>query len=113
MKIDELRSLREQILADVTPLVAENTAGGPDGFALLLRLIQSGNAADEIYRKAYDSAKSIEDKGERLDALMSLLDEVDVDIDQQTSTEPEVGGSAAESTSSELPQDNAAPSEQY
>ncbi len=90
MNIDELQALREEILADVTPLVVDDSPNGPDKFALLLRLIQSGRASGDVYKKAYASAKEIQDTGERLDALMSLLDEIDVDIDQQTdSEEPE------------------------
>ncbi|MDD3035827.1 MAG: hypothetical protein PHO93_02825 [Candidatus Saccharimonadaceae bacterium] len=82
MNKEELLSLREKILQDVMPLVIDNEQNGVDRFDLLIRLIHAGNASSEIYRRAYDSAKAIEDNGERLDALMSLLDEIEFDVNQ-------------------------------
>jgi ribosomal protein L12E/L44/L45/RPP1/RPP2 len=61
------------------PLVLDTSVNGGDRFSLLLRLIQAGNASEEVYRRAYESAQQIEDANERLDALISLLDEVDFD----------------------------------
>ena len=88
-----LLSLRQQILGDIMPLVLESAEVGADRFALLLRLIQAGNATGEIYKRAYESAKAIEDKDEQLDALLSLIDEIDFDTSRQDS---ESGVSAEE-----------------
>lgn len=75
MDKDQLRSLRTQILNDITPLASEVDVT-PDSFDVLLRIIQSGGATSDIYTKAYASAKLIQDKEQRLQALVSLLDEV-------------------------------------
>ena len=80
MNKDELIQLRERLLAEITPLVVENADNGADRFSLLLRIIQSGRATKDIYTKAFESAFAIDDVGEKLDALMALLDEVEVDI---------------------------------
>lgn len=82
MNKDELIALREQLLAEITPLVIENVGDGADRFSLLLRIIQSGHATEDIYTKAFKSAHAIEDTAEKLDALMALLDEVEVDLDR-------------------------------
>jgi len=82
MNDDQLISMRDNILKDIVPLVLENSQNGSDRFDLLLRIIQFGGANSEIYSRAYESAKLIEEKGERLEALLSLLDEIDFEVNQ-------------------------------
>lgn len=82
MNAQELKSLREAILSDIVPLVLESSGDGSDRFSLLLRIIQAGNASADIYKQAYESAKKIEGVEDRLEALLSLLDEVDFDAGQ-------------------------------
>ena len=79
----ELVALRNKILGDIMPLVLDSEDNGSDRFALLLRVIQAGGADGAVYARAYESAKSIEDADDRLDALLSLLDEIDFDTNQQ------------------------------
>ena len=81
MNKNELASLREKILSDVMPL-ATGTDMSTGSFPLLIRIIQSGNATKDIYDKAYESAKSIDDNSEKLNALLALLDEVEYDVDE-------------------------------
>ena len=83
MNKDQLASLREQILADVVPLVLDSAQNGADRFGILLRVIQAGNASGELYSRAYESAKTIDDNKDRLEALLSLLDEVDFDANRE------------------------------
>jgi len=78
MSKEQLLSLREQIMNDITPLALEGS-GGAASFGILLRVIQAGNATADVYSRAYESAKAIQDKDQRLDALLSLLDEIDFD----------------------------------
>jgi len=82
MDKSQLESLRDQILGDVTPLVINNTQDASEKFNILLRIIRSGRASNETYSSAYESAKNIEDGGDKLGALLALLDEIDVDIAQ-------------------------------
>lgn len=86
MSQNELLSLRERILKDITPLVLEIADEGEARFSLLLRIIQAGNASSVMYEKAYENAKAIENKNEQLNALMSLLDEVDFDAQSGASS---------------------------
>lgn len=87
MDKDQLISLREKILEDVVPLVVDNAQNGADRFSLLLRVIQAGNANTELYTRAYESAKAIEDSNDRLESLLALLDEVDFDVNRQSPQE--------------------------
>ncbi len=88
MDKNQLASIREDILKDVMPLALDNTQNGADKFELLMRLIQAGNASGELYQRAYENAKSIEDGNDRMQALLSLLDEIDVDINNQNQINP-------------------------
>jgi hypothetical protein len=80
--MEQLEELRQKILGTVAPLIIDSADTGSDKFSLILRLIQSGNGDQGMYNKAYESAVAIEDSGERLDALMALLNEIEVDIDR-------------------------------
>ena len=84
MNKDELIALRERLLAEITPLVIENAGDGVDRFSLLLRVMQGGHATSQIYAKAFESANSIDQSPDRLEALLALLDEVEVDIDSDS-----------------------------
>ncbi len=83
MHKEELIKLREQILSDIVPLVIDSADNGPDRFALLLRLIQAGNASGTVYKRAYESAKQIENTEDRLEALLGLIDEIDFDANSE------------------------------
>lgn len=95
MSNNTLLALREQILGDIVPLVLESTDDGADRFGLLLRIIQAGNASGDIYQRAYESAKKIENVDDRLEALLSILDEIDFDAagDPPADPQPDVEGS--------------------
>jgi hypothetical protein len=106
MSNSELIALREQILGDVVPLVLESADSGSDRFTLLLRIIQAGNANGDIYKRAYESAKKIEDADGRLEALLALLDEIDFDAARQE-PEPVAPTEAVASQSVESRESNA------
>lgn len=88
MSKEQLLSLREQIMNDITPLALDG-GGGAASFGILLRVIQAGNATGDVYAKAYESAKQIQDKDQRLNALLSLLDEIDFDTTRSVTREDE------------------------
>ena len=69
--------LRDKILEDIQPLMIDGVADGSEKFSLLMRVIQAGRASSEMFTRAYESAKLIEDQQDRLDALLALLDEID------------------------------------
>lgn len=79
MNQEQLESLKNQILSDVTPLVLADT-DNTSRFDLLLRIIKSGGGTGDIYNRAYESAKQIQDRDEQLDSLLALLDEVEFDM---------------------------------
>lgn len=86
MNQDQLTALKGQILNDITPLALSND-NSRDRFDLLLRVIQAGGASSEVYARAYESAKQIEDRDDQLDALLVLLDEIDFDTTMQPTGE--------------------------
>lgn len=83
MDVKELIDLRDKILQDVMPLVLDNDGDSSDKFPLLLRIIQGGNASVDLYNKAYEMAKAIDAPEDKLTAMMSILDEIDVDINAE------------------------------
>lgn len=83
MDKSQASELRDKILEDIKPLMLGGVADGPEKFELLMRIIQTGKATNDIFVRAYDSAKLIEDQEERLDALLSLLDEIDFSSEQK------------------------------
>ncbi len=107
MNKEELLGLRERILAATVPLVLETAANGTEKFSLLVRIIHAGNASSEIYTKAYEAAQAIEDKDERLSALMDLLDEVELDVDSHE--EPAGEAEAPEGAASDTQVDETPP----
>ena len=101
--MEQLEALRRKILGDVVPLIIDGADTGSDKFSLILRLIQSGNADQAMYQKAYDSAAAIEDSGDRLEAMMSLLDEIEIELDQpvEGESEPEEAQQSTENEAEE------------
>lgn len=93
-----LTELRGRILQDVIPLAIETAGASSDRFNLMLRIIQTGDAPQDLYSRAYDTARSIEDKEDRLDALMALLDEVEYrnGADEDDADIPDDGREAAD-----------------
>lgn len=112
MNAQELKSLREAILSDIVPLVLESSGDGSDRFSLLLRIIQAGNASADIYKQAYESAKKIEGVEDRLEALLSLLDEVDFDAGQSEISQADNDNDAATAASETSSQTQAVYTEQ-
>ena len=86
MNKDELLKLRQQVLNDILPLASEGIDSGVDQFSILLRVLQAGGTNVDVYKKAYEAASLIEEKIDRLDSLVSLLDEINYGI-QETSPE--------------------------
>ncbi|MEI6053745.1 MAG: hypothetical protein WCQ49_00055 [Candidatus Saccharibacteria bacterium] len=82
MDNNQAAALRDKILAEIQPLMIDGVNDGSDKFDLLMRVIQTGKATNEMFSRAYESAKLIEDKEEKLDALLALLDEIDLNSDQ-------------------------------
>lgn len=100
MTHEELLALRQQLLNDITPLVLEGSGDDTDKFDLLLRLIQSGGASSDVYRRAYESAKHLEDNETKVASLLALLDEVDFEISNSQEGELADGPAAGESNES-------------
>lgn len=96
MTQDQFQSLRDHILNDIEPLIA-TTSVGADQFDLLLRVIQAGGASADVYTKAYESAKLLEDNDERLHSLLTLIDEMDLDEPRLVEEEPEAHDTSLDS----------------
>lgn len=80
MDEDQLNDLRTKIIADVKPLTLQDMPDGKPGFDMLMQLIRFGDASADVYNKAYDIAKALDDPKERLSSLMTLLNEIDFDL---------------------------------
>lgn len=75
--MDDLTNLKNQILDDLIGLIDEEGIEPAERFDLLLtRYLSAGDAS--LLQKAYEAAKSIEDSSARGNALMQLLEEVNI-----------------------------------
>jgi len=88
MDNNQVTVLRDKILADIQPLMIDGVDDGPEKFDLLMRVIQTGKATNDMFTRAYESTKLIEDKEEKLDALLALLDEIDLSTEQKVEDTP-------------------------
>lgn len=72
---DELMSIKQQALQDLTPLVDKLDQPAEDQFRTLMRLIQASDNPDLI-KQAFDSAQKITDDKERAQALLDVINEI-------------------------------------
>jgi hypothetical protein len=84
--IDKLTALRQTILDSIVPLMDSDALQPLDRFKLLSRLAQA-QGKPEFYEKAFEAASRLEGDV-RLQSFMSLLDDVDYEIDTAVSNAP-------------------------
>ncbi|HEU4715427.1 MAG TPA: hypothetical protein VFS14_01200 [Candidatus Saccharimonadales bacterium] len=82
--IDKLTTLRQTILDNLVPLMDSNSLEPMDRFRLLSRLAQA-QGKPEFYEKAFEAASRLEGD-DKLQSYMSLLDDVDYEIDTAVSS---------------------------
>lgn len=99
--IDKLTALRQTILDSIVPLMDSGSLQPLDRFRLLSRLAQA-QGRPEFYEKAFEAASRLEGD-DRLQSYMSLLDDVDYEIDTA------VGGEAEATQQPQLPPEQPAP----
>lgn len=102
MNKDQMIALRQKISNDVKPLVLEGLKGDPDGFDVIMRLIRSGDANEDLFNRAYESAKAIEDNEIKLNALMDLLDELDFEINKTNDISSTATGASIQPNNSDI-----------
>lgn len=77
MDRDSLLELRKQIVQSAQQLALDG-AGTPESRLLvLLELIRTNDASQEVYNRAYELAKSQDDDDAKLSGLLDLLFEID------------------------------------
>lgn len=84
--INKLTSLRQSILDSIVPLMDSDSLQPMDRFRLLSRLAQA-QGKPELYEKAFAAANKLEGD-QKLESYMSLLDDVDYEIDSAVSAAP-------------------------
>ena len=80
---ERLAQLRKKIIQSVVPLADTGTLDPQDRFELLIRLAEVQPSVD-LYEKAFQLALEFEDEN-KLDALMTLLGDVDTTLDDNAS----------------------------
>ena len=78
-QIDELTKLREELLGTIVPLLDSGSLEPGERFDLYSRLAQSKGSL-EYYQKAYHAAQEMSDGGDKLQAYLALLGDVDYEI---------------------------------
>lgn len=83
--IEKLTALRQAIIDNIVPLLDSESLEPLERFKLLSRLAQAQGKAT-LYEKAFNVASSLGEE-ERLQSYMTLLDDVDYEIDNAASGE--------------------------
>ncbi len=80
MNKEELQKLREKTIESALPGILAGDAGDKQAnFEMVIRMIQAGAArSNSVFNKAFELANGIEDENARMDALLRLLDEIDI-----------------------------------
>ncbi len=87
MQKDQLLELRSTIVATVQRIALEGGGSVTDRVQVLMGIVRSGDATQEIFAKIYELANSIEDEDEKLDIMLTLLYEVDIQLGDDESEE--------------------------
>jgi predicted component of type VI protein secretion system len=72
---DELLSLKQQALQQLTPLVGHLSQSAEEKFRTLMMLIQASDN-EGLLKDAYEAAQSIEDEKVRAQALLDVVNEI-------------------------------------
>jgi predicted component of type VI protein secretion system len=77
--LEKLTQLRQTILESIVPLMDSETLEPQERFTLLSQLAQAQGTV-EMYEKAFRAAQALE-QDDKLKSFMSLLDDVDYEIE--------------------------------
>jgi hypothetical protein len=106
--IEQLIQLRQSILENIIPLLDNNSLEPSERFTLFSRLAQAQGSI-EYYQKAFDAARALSEE-DKLQSFMTLLDDVDFEIDNsnsqsltQSTTVPEEPVVASEPVQAQMP----------
>jgi len=100
--VEKLTALRQSILDSIVPLMDSESLQPMDRFRLLSRLAQA-QGRPEFYEKAFEAASRLEGD-DKLQSYMSLLDDVDYEIDTAVSGETGPSQQPQEAPVSQQPQ---------
>lgn len=78
-------TLREQILEQAIPLLETADISPEDKFRLSIQVAQAKGSVD-LYHKAFQAAQGVAEGGERLQAYLELLDDIDFVISDRVDT---------------------------
>lgn len=84
---DVLIELRDQVISSAMPLVEDQSLPAEKRFSMLMTIIEADPSID-LLRKAFSVAQSIESPVVRADALLDVVDEIDLLLEASTVVEP-------------------------
>ncbi|MGB3945703.1 MAG: hypothetical protein WBK76_02585 [Candidatus Saccharimonadales bacterium] len=93
-QIQELTKLREELMSGLVPLIDSGDLEPGERFDLYSRLAQSRGDL-EYYKKAYQAAQDMSDSGDKLQAYLALMGDVDFEIQSKTDESAAVESQAA------------------
>lgn len=79
-EIQQLESLKEEVLNAALPLITDGNLAPAQKFNMLMSVARSNGSVDAI-RNAYNSACQIEENDIKVDALMSVVNEIEAIIE--------------------------------
>jgi hypothetical protein len=87
MNKQTLLELRKEVSDNLLPLVLESEGPAEDRIELVMNMIRMGNADESLYRRAFDTIMTVEDKNQKAAFLFELLSEIESEIEAVESEE--------------------------
>ena len=87
MNKEELLNLRETIIGQVRSLVLQGSSDPATKLDVLMGLIASGDISRDVIQGAYDTAQSLTDDSDKLNAMLDLVDAIDLKLARDESRE--------------------------
>ncbi len=89
---EEILKLRDQVAQDAQQLVLSGNGDEAKQLVTVFDLVQTGKASPELLRRAYELVQLLPDGDDKLDYLMSLLDELDTRLTVSADKSPDEDG---------------------
>lgn len=90
MNTQELLQFRETIVGQTRALVLQGNGDPAVKLEILMGLIASGDTSRDVVQGAYDTAQLLSDDSKKLNAMLDLVDAIDVELARSESREESI-----------------------
>ena len=83
MQPDQLLELRSKIVQSTRDIALHGGGSEADRLQILMTMVRSGDADYEVYNRTFELSSSIQDDDQKLTAMLDLLYEVDLKLNEE------------------------------